>query len=58
MDRTNDRIAKAKTKFDSKSVDDLLVSLPGWEKSAGATLERTVAEACGIEVCELAEAEE
>ncbi len=34
---------------------DLLVSLPGWEKSAGATLEREVAIACGIEVCELAE---
>ena len=34
---------------------DMLVSLPGWEKSAGATLEREVAIACGIEVCELAE---
>ena len=34
---------------------DLLVSLPGWEQSAGARLEREVAVACGIEVCELAE---
>ena len=34
---------------------DLLVSLHGWEQSAGARLEREVAEACGIEVCELAE---
>lgn len=32
---------------------DLLVSLPGWEKSDGATEERAVAEACGIEVCDL-----
>ena len=34
---------------------DLLVSLPGWEKSAGARLEREVAVACGIEVCNLDE---
>ena len=34
---------------------DLLVSLPGWEQSAGARLEREVAVACGIEVCELDE---
>jgi hypothetical protein len=42
---------------DSKFVPyyDVLVSLPGWEKSAGACLEREVAVACGIEVCELSE---
>ena len=34
---------------------DLLVSLPGWEQSAGARLEREVAVACGIEVCDLDE---
>lgn len=34
---------------------DLLVSLPGWEQSAGARLEREVAEAIGMEVCELDE---
>jgi hypothetical protein len=32
---------------------DVLVSLPGWQWSFGACLERTVAEACGIEVCDL-----
>ncbi len=34
---------------------DLLVSLPGWEESDGATLERDVAESCGITTCELEE---
>lgn len=34
---------------------DVLVSLNGWERSDGATVERTVAEACGIEVCELSD---
>ena len=42
---------------DSKFVPyyEVFVSLPGWEQSAGARLEREVAVACGIEVCELAE---
>lgn len=34
---------------------DLLVSLPGWDDSEGAVTERTVAEACGIECCDLEE---
>lgn len=34
---------------------DLLVSLPGWEASEGATLERQVAEAIGIPCVELGE---
>lgn len=34
---------------------DLLVSLPGWETSGGARLERAVAVACGIEVRDLGE---
>ena len=34
---------------------DLLVSLPGWEASDGATLERQVAEAVGIPCVELGE---
>ena len=34
---------------------DLLVSLPGWEASEGATLERQVAEAVGIPCVELGE---
>lgn len=34
---------------------DLLVSLPGWEASEGATLERAVAEAVGIPRVELGE---
>ena len=42
---------------DSKFVPyyEVLVSLPGWERSAGARLEREVAVACGIEVCDLDE---
>lgn len=36
---------------------DVLVSLPGWENSEGARLERLVAEACGIETCNLSEVE-
>lgn len=32
---------------------DLLVSLPGWEESDGARLERAVAEAIGIPCAEL-----
>lgn len=34
---------------------DMLVSLPGWDRSEGATLEREVARACGIEVFDLDE---
>lgn len=34
---------------------DMLVSLPGWEDSNGATKERVVAEACGIECHDLDE---
>lgn len=34
---------------------DLLVSLPGWRDSEGAATERTVAQACGMEVCDLEE---
>lgn len=33
----------------------LLVSLPGWERSEGATIERAVAEACGIACADLDE---
>ena len=36
---------------------DVLVSLPGWEKSEGASTERTVAEACGIECVNLEDVE-
>lgn len=34
---------------------DLLVSLPGWETSDGAQVERIAARACGVTVCEWAE---
>ena len=34
---------------------DVLVSLPGWQGSAGATTERNVAMACGIECIDLDE---
>lgn len=36
-------------------VFDVLVSLPGWRNSDGATVERIVAEACGIACVDLAE---
>lgn len=36
---------------------DVLVSLPGWKRSRGARLERKVAKACGIEVCDLRDVE-
>ena len=32
---------------------DMLVSLPGWQDSAGATVERQVAESCGIRCYDL-----
>jgi hypothetical protein len=41
---------------DTLVVYGVLVSLPGWQQSKGATLERTVAEACGIEVCNIKDA--
>ena len=41
---------------DTLAVYDLLVSLPGWGQSAGARLEREVAEACGIEACDIKDA--
>ena len=34
-------------------VYDVLVSLPGWENSVGARIEREVAKACGMEVCNI-----
>ena len=34
---------------------DLMVLLPGWQGSEGCKLERTVAEACGIEVWDLSD---
>lgn len=34
---------------------DLLVSIPGWEESAGARFEREAAQACGIATCDLGE---
>ena len=36
---------------------DILVQLPGWEDSVGASTEYEVAKACGIAVCELSEVE-
>lgn len=41
--------------MDRSTEYDLLVSLPGWEDSAGARLERAVAEAIGIPCTELGE---
>lgn len=38
-----------------RSVYDMLVSLPGWEGSEGARLERAVAEAVGMECRDLSE---
>lgn len=37
------------------TANDLLISLPGWEWSVGARLERAVAEAIGIPCAELGE---
>lgn len=48
--RTDDYVPVIPLKY------DLLVSLPGWESSRGATIERQVAEAIGIEVCDYKEA--
>lgn len=40
---------------ETKSKYSILVSLPGWEDSEGARTERTVAEACGMKVADLAD---
>ena len=40
---------------DEEPYYDLLVSLPGWQYSAGARLEREVSEAIGMEVHDLGE---
>ena len=45
------------TLMDRSTEYDLLVSLPGWEESDGARLERAVAEAIGIPCAELGELE-
>ena len=45
----------AATLTDRSTEYDLLVSLPGWEGSAGARLERALAEAIGIPCAELGE---
>lgn len=39
-----------------KPAYDALVRLPGWENSEGCNLETTVATACGITICDLADA--
>ena len=41
---------------DTLAVYDVLVSLPRWERSEGATLERYVAQRVGIDVCDIKDA--
>ena len=41
---------------DTLAVYDVLVSLPCWERSEGATLERYVAQRVGIDVCDIKDA--
>lgn len=43
--------------YETQGKYDVLVSLPGWKRSRGARLERKVAKACGIDVCDLNEVE-